>query len=188
MYFGTHSSVAEDWTLQMTRNWKRKTLQFGVAVLVIASICLAQQIQVENIPDEVLVDVQTGTFERSYALNGHINPFYLRGDFDGDGKADYAFAVISKKDKTKGIGIWLSSQKRVLVLGAGHPFEYAVLITKDMNFDVWKVYGKREVEQGVTKAHPQKLVGEAILVGKSESASGLVYWTGKAFTWYQQGD
>jgi hypothetical protein len=32
------------------------------------------------------------------------------------------------------------------------------------------------------------LKGEAILVVKLESSSGLIYWDGKKYQWYQQGD
>jgi hypothetical protein len=59
----------------------------------------------------------------------------------------------------------------------------------DLKFlDIWQVYGKRSVERGVESPPPPHLIGEAIFAGKSESASGLIYWDGKSFAWYQQGD
>jgi len=33
-----------------------------------------------------------------------------------------------------------------------------------------------------------KLRGDALLVGKSEAASALIYWNGKRYVWLQQGD
>jgi len=30
--------------------------------------------------------------------------------------------------------------------------------------------------------------GDALLVSKSETASALIYWNGKRYTWLQQGD
>jgi hypothetical protein len=32
------------------------------------------------------------------------------------------------------------------------------------------------------------LRGDALLVGKSEAASALIYWNGKRYVWLQQGD
>jgi hypothetical protein len=55
-------------------------------------------------------------------------------------------------------------------------------------FDAWQVYDKRVIRQGADKNKPPKLIGEAILIEHSESASGLLYWDGKRFRWYQQGD
>jgi hypothetical protein len=176
-----------DSTMPMINIWNKEALRVIILVLSVTFVCFGQSVQPENIPDEIEMQLQTGPFEKSYSLSGRINPFYLRGDFDGDGKPDYAFAITSKTDQARGIAIWLSSQKKILVLGAGNPFRYGV-VTKDLAFDVWQVYGKRPVEQGATAEVAPKLIGEAILVGKSESASGLIYWNGKSFAWYQQGD
>jgi len=32
------------------------------------------------------------------------------------------------------------------------------------------------------------LKGSALYVEKSEAASAIIYWTGKEYKWYQQGD
>jgi hypothetical protein len=52
----------------------------------------------------------------------------------------------------------------------------------------WSVYPRKLIEQGVGEGAPPKLLGEAIFIDASESASGILYWTGKEFRWYQQGD
>lgn len=53
-----------------------------------------------NFPDDVI-----GQFVRvlsqNYVPDERINPFYLRGDFDGDGSPDYAILVISKRTGRK---------------------------------------------------------------------------------------
>ena len=54
--------------------------------------------------------------------------------------------------------------------------------------DAWHVYEKGKVEQGASEGKPPKLKGDAIMAIKTESASGLIYWNGKKFDWYQQGD
>jgi hypothetical protein len=161
------------------------------AILLCASVCIsrAQDVNLENVPQDVLMQLGTGSFAETYSISGRINPFYLRGDFDGDGKPDYAILVVSNKDHSRGIAIWLSSQAKIFVLGAGRPFKFSHGDSADFEFiDTWQVYGKKPVERGVQAGPPPRLIGEALLVGKKESASGLIYWNGKQFAWYQQGD
>jgi hypothetical protein len=167
-----------------------KYISFLILICLVFSASLtAQNIEPENIPSDVLEAVNSGHFAETYAIDGHMNPFYLRGDFDGDGKPDYALWIKAKAGNATGISIWISSQKRLIILGAGRPFNFAGSTESSFeNLNVWEVYGKRPVERGVEAGVPPKLIGEAILVGKSESGSGLIYWTGKSFKWYQQGD
>jgi hypothetical protein len=41
---------------------------------------------------------------------------------------------------------------------------------------------------GAEGGKPPKLKGDAIMVEKAESSSALLYWNGKAFATYWQGD
>jgi hypothetical protein len=149
----------------------------------------AQEIVEENVPSEIAMAIELGPFAQSYSIDGSVNPFYLRGDFDGDGKADYAIRIKSKRSGELGFAIWLSSQKKIVVLGAGIPFKVSGQTATNLEvLNTWKVYPKRPVERGVASGPPPRLIGEAILAGKKESASGLIYWSGKSFVWYQQGD
>ena len=116
-------------------------------------------------------------------LKSTPNPFYLRGDFDGNGRPDYAFAVKEKHGKKQGILICRSGNVPE-VLAAGKKFR----LGDDLPFDTWQVYRKRPVQRGVDGGPPPKLIGEAILLIWEEKASGLIYWTGRSFAWYQQGD
>lgn len=165
---------------------------FALALLLFpwtASSGTEQQIDEENIPSEILLAVGVGPFAQSYEIDGSLNPFYLRGDFDGDGKADYALRVKSKSRREVGIAVWLSSQRNIVVLGAGTTFKVSGVTATNLNFlNTWEVYAKGPVERGVGSGPPPKLIGEALLVGKRESAGGLIYWNGKSFVWYQQGD
>jgi hypothetical protein len=54
--------------------------------------------------------------------------------------------------------------------------------------DTWQVYPKDRVARGAGEAIVPRLRGEALLVGKSETASALIYWNGKRYVWFQQGD
>lgn len=148
-----------------------------------------QEVEAENIPNEILEAVELGQFAETYVIDTSLNPFYLRGDFDGDGKIDYALRIKSKANNSSGIAIWLSSVRKFTVLGSGTPFKVANSQVSNLDFlNTWQVYGRRPVERGVAAGPPPRLVGEAILAGKRGSASGLIYWNGKSFVWYQQGD
>jgi len=98
---------------------------------------------------------------------------------------DTAVLVKDRKTSKLGIAILNSSSRKWLLVAAGHTFEAGD------NFewmDQWSVYPRGPVEEGVEAGTPPKLKGAAILAEKSESASGLIYWNGHNYAWYQQGD
>ncbi|MCX8490762.1 MAG: hypothetical protein ORN54_06810, partial [Cyclobacteriaceae bacterium] len=47
-----------------------------------------------NLPDNLYDFYNQEKIRTTYKINRDINPFYLRGDFNGDKKIDYALAVI----------------------------------------------------------------------------------------------
>jgi hypothetical protein len=61
-----------------------------------------------------------GVFDQ-YAIYDELNPFYLTGDFNGDGNLDYAIAVKNIENQKVGILI-TKSNKEFDVLGAGNTF------------------------------------------------------------------
>lgn len=156
-----------------------------------AQVAAAAEAPPVNIPEAVARTVEGEQFKAEFAVGVWINPFCLRGDFDGDGRVDYAVLVSRRSDNKKGIAIWLSSKRNFgpIILGAGRKSEAGASESDNWNFfDAWQVYGKRRVGQGVGDGVPPKLIGEAMLIEKSEAASGIIYWDGKRFRWYQQGD
>lgn len=116
------------------------------------------------------------------AVDGSLNPFYLGGDFDGDGRADHALHV--HRAEVTGILVCLSGHPDQL-LGAGEVFEEMVHLDW---MDAWTVHPRGDVGPGVEAGPPPTLQGDAILAMRSESGSGLIYWDGRGFAWYQQGD
>ena len=140
-----------------------------------------------NMPDDLRYFYNQEKIQTAYKINKNLNPFYLRGDFDGDKKIDYALAVIESKNDKKGILIYHPATKKYFLAGAGksipngHGDDYPWM-------DAWEVSDEKIIEQGIKELKPPKLIGEAILVQKLESSSGLIYWDGKEYRWYQQGD
>jgi hypothetical protein len=140
-----------------------------------------------NLPDNLRDFYNQEKIRTTYKVNRDLNPFYLRRDFDGDKKTDYALAVVESTTEKKGILIYHPTTKKYFLAGAGkaipngHGDDYQWM-------DAWAVSDEKMVGQGVTDLKPPKLTGEAILVQKLESSSGLIYWDGQEYKWYQQGD
>ena len=112
-----------------------------------------------------------------------MNPFYLRGDFNGDGKIDVAVLVKQRSTGKSGIAIVHSGTSKVTILGAGTAIGNG---GDDFDWmDSWEIYSKDRV---ASKTSVPKLHGDALLVSKSEAASALIYWNGKRYVWLQQGD
>jgi hypothetical protein len=130
-----------------------------------------------NIPAEIDTCMKTSP---KLALNGQINPFYLSGDFDGDGKLDFAVQV--ERSGSRGILICLSSRKLSLLVGAGSSVIWPS--NQEWRFDAWSIVPKESTKV----SRPAKANHDAILLDVKESANGLLYWDGTGLRWKQLGD
>jgi len=115
-----------------------------------------------------------------------INPLYLRGDFNGDSDPDIAIFVTEKSSGKLGIIVFHHDSGDFYVLGAGDAVgnggDDFVWMTN------WTVRRNEVVDMGASMKPSPTLKGEALLVEKAESASGIIYWDGEQYLWYQQGD
>lgn len=160
-----------------------------VVVPVLAGLCAAGAEEAtprRSIPPAVERVLACGTLGNRYVPCFRINPFYLRGDWDGDGVPDYAVLVKERRTQKVGIVLGRPDAGRVSVVGAGQPlgnggddFEW---------MDHWYVCPRKPVSRGVEEGKPPALKGEALWVEKREAASARIHWTGKKYAWYHQGD
>lgn len=117
--------------------------------------------------------------------SARINPFVLRGDFDGDGKGDLAVLIKNKDSKKEGIVFLFRQKTAPLIVGAGHALsnggdDFAWL-------EVWQVEDKGSLQHSYHEKS-LRLKADGIVVAKEGSASALIYIKGAKAVWQQQGD
>ncbi len=139
-----------------------------------------------HVPEPVEKVIVRGPLAKKYEVAFRLNPFYLRGDFNGYGKIDVAVLVKQRSTGKLGVAIVHGGTSKVTILGAGtavgnggDDFEW---------MDTWQIYSKTRVASGGDGKKAPHLRGDALLVGKSEAASALIYWNGYRYMWFQHGD
>ena len=122
--------------------------------------------------------------KESLEISIRLNPYVLRGDFNGDGKPDLAIFVSHAITKKQGILI-LFQAKSPQLLGAGKSF-----LDGDDNFswiDYWHVED-RGSKHGNYKGNTVHLSADGLMVAKDASSSGLIYMRNGKPRWLQYGD
>jgi len=137
-----------------------------------------------QLPGSVQAAIKTETGIR---VSCRLKPVLIQGDFDGDGRPDYAVLVINEESRKRGFLIVFGNGARALA-GAGRPIMYGAIASPDLNFDHWELFDKSRPVQSAENQEILKLRGDGLLVSYHESGSGIFYWDGKRLRWYQQGD
>jgi hypothetical protein len=141
--------------------------------------------QAHAVPPDVQRAFGNTSLSKNYDLSFEMAPFCLRGDFNGDGKTDAAVLVKQRATGKLGIAIVYGATGKVAVLGAGTPIGNG---GDDFGWmDSWQIRAK-PATRGKERTQAPPLRGDALLVGKSEAASALIYWNGTRYVWLQQGD
>ena len=79
----------------------------------------------------------------AYEVSHKVDPSYLKGDFDGDGKPDYA--VLVTHDEAQGIVVCRGSAASPVVVGAGRSFNQM----KNLDFSAWRVHARTAASREV---------------------------------------
>ena len=161
----------------------RKAILSKVLIILLATTVYLEPSRAQSsreLIDEYNVPKKVETCVKAIAgitIDGSINPFYLSGDFDGDGKLDFAVQVI--RGESKGVLVCLSTRKDPVLVGAGSSTIWPA--SQKWRFDAWSVVPKESNEV----SRPPKARHDAILLDVKEAANGLLYWDGESLRWEQ---
>jgi hypothetical protein len=162
-----------------------KTLFLFFLVLVVSVRLPAQdEPQVPALMDTCL---QSPTVRKRVSLSMQVNPFYLRGDFDGDSRPDYAIAVKGLKSGKMRVLV-CTAAKGTFVLGREESGQAFSSMPADNFFAPnWMVYTRAEVREltSYTSNVPAPILGlrgEAIAMVWEDGIS-MIHWDGQRFRW-----
>jgi|SRR5215472_5187975 len=172
----------------------RFLLLVGLTLLVPKQLDYSRKLD-WSLPDEVRHRLTKSKFFDYYKLSDEVNPFYLRGDLDGDGKPDYAILVTTKDSSKRFVLICRTGTENLEILtgrDASAIFDPKQSITSKENFnwmDAWQIAERQELDANeLNQGTPVPMRGEGIIAEKTEAATVLIYWTGKDYRWYQVAD
>lgn len=139
-----------------------------------------------NLPAEVWEKILASDALRDYKLSAHLNPFYLHGDFDGDGLRDTAVLIRHSISNRNGIAVFHANRQAPFILGSDGPVAentgYASV------FNSWSVMSRGPVRMGADETPPPTLMGDALVLVKLEASSVIMHWNGVSYATYWQGD
>jgi hypothetical protein len=153
-----------------------------VLMLLYLSVCalgFAQSEDVsDSVPGEVLREFKAISFWKQYRIDYRVNPFYLRADFDGDSKPDFAVLCVRTSDKTPFIAMVLSKPQKTIF----------VALDPEKQMDGWEVFSKSVITRPQFDAAkpPPRLMGDAVVL--KFSITLLLYWDGREFGTYALSD
>jgi len=137
-----------------------------------------------NFPEWVYKVILKEKLNSNYDLSIKINPFLLYGDFNGDGELDIAFWVQKRDSKNLGIMIMNSNEEKIYVIGADNKFSEK---NSTLNlFTNWELVSRKSDIYDLRKH--LNIKGDALLIIKLESSSGVIFWEGNKYIWKWLGD
>src|SRR5262249_6198198 len=111
-------------------------------------------------------------------ISRRMNPFYLRGDFNGDGKLDYVVLVQERKSGKQGVAFcFVGTKRKAYVVWAGNAIAMEEGMPDD-DIDGVDVWGVAEV----WSKNPKR---DALYLARAKSASGVLIWNGTRMVWRQ---
>lgn len=135
---------------------------------------------------EVIEQIRGCGLDSAYELSPFLRPSTVSGDFDGDDSHDLAVPVVRASSGKRGLAVCRAGTYLDLVGFEGRMGE--VVPAYFDRIDHWSLHPKGPVGESAAQGPPPELVGDAILIGKEDSSSALLYWNGKRWHAYWQGD
>ena len=149
-------------------------------LIILLSFNLISQVKqsdfalLESTPGWVILQIEKPEFKKGYQVSYRLNPFYIRGDFNGDGKQDIAVLITNRRNGKTGIAIFHNGDTSNYIIGAGKKYDK---YSDNYNWiDVWSIGENDNSANGLRKP-------ELIEVRKSESGGGIIRWNGRKYIW-----
>jgi hypothetical protein len=122
---------------------------------------------------------------KGFKIDPRVNPYYLRGDFDGDGKPDVAVTILGPLSKSPGLVV-CQGDGRNFVLGAGSQPAFSSLRNDNFLSSDWEVLTLSEFRNMLY----DKKLGDAakgeVLSLNWEDGSAYIYWDGTSYRWFSE--
>lgn len=126
-----------------------------------------------NLPDSAKAEFLKSGLGDRYRPLADVNPFYLRGEFNGDGRMDHAVRVEDVNTRKAGIA-FIHGGGSVVVAGAGNVLGPGL---DDLRFHVrWLVQPKGAGNRV-----------EPIYIEKPGCCAGVIYFNGNAYVYKDRG-
>lgn len=150
-----------------------------LAVVLAPSLMAPQQtspsttVDPDNIPADLEPCLKTQT---ELQINGAMNPFYISGDFDGDGLTDFAVQVVERKTHLRGV-LFCFANGKVLRWGAGT--STGTPANSSWDYHSWELARKGGLH---LSAFPN-VKFDSIILSQPDEGGGLIYWDGRNLQW-----
>jgi hypothetical protein len=160
----------------------RKLLLIVVLVILHASVAMGQK----RLFRPALLDncLKKASQSQHFRILYEDNPYYLRGDFDGDNKPDYVVEIKGQRTGRNGVLICTAKQES-FVLGADNQGDHPFSDMPHDNFVApdWDVVSREELVRW-HQHHPDLPTPEGEGIAMIwEDGIAVIYWDGKAFRW-----
>ena len=143
---------------------------------------------IRNIPKWVRTEFSAQHLGDRYSVIYQLYPYYLKGDFNGDGRRDVAIQIAESKSGKIGIAIFHTKKPQAIsvpvsIFGAGNHFSGAGDDFKWVN--IWDIVDRKQASDGSERKKIPTFEGDVISIRKRDSTGGLIYWDGKKYAWYK---
>ena len=129
--------------------------------------------------------LENENFTTKYQIDSRLNPFYLEADFNGDGYKDIALSIKEIATNKAGVVIIHGNTDEHFIVGAGTNMKEGS--HDDLVYvDIWKINYKHKNEPGLTEDKPLLIDVPSLQIEASEVGGGLIYWDGKAYSYFHQ--
>lgn len=142
-----------------------------------------------TVPHSVKREFITSHYYKDYSITFQMSPSSIRGDFNGDGRRDYAFLVQEKSTQKFGFVIFhgrgaQSLHSQITLIAAGKTIADLGDNIQWANF--WRTYPRNDAQGEVEKKVLVPILkADAIHIEKKGKRRGLLYWDGKKYVWHK---